>query len=116
MNSHSYESQLPALTLPQNELALLIKTLLAQKTGSISIGGFANELGSYFARTKTGFHVAQNTDYRGNLDERDVTRVREIIWDLVISRCLTPGAFGDNSCAQFTITERGHAYLAQYKP
>jgi hypothetical protein len=109
------ESELPELELlPQNELALIVKELLSKKHKHFSFQIIVREFAEYIARTRKGFDASANTEYVAKLNEQDVTRIREVIWDLIIERYLTPGGYQDDTWAQLTISERGVKYFHNY--
>lgn len=105
------ESKLPRLTLTVEDLEHLVKTILTGKTGSLDFNTLKNQFANLVVTNKVGFNSEHNTTYQAILDEADVSRLREVVWDFIIFRYLTIGSYGRDVWPALTITARGEAYF-----
>jgi hypothetical protein len=112
MNHSIHRFEMPNLNISQEELTKIIYKMISQMSSSFDFNGFNNRLSSYLLDNKTGFDVEANTTYRGGMQQKDQNTVREIIWDLIISRYLTPGGNGNDAWPSLSITERGKRFFA----
>jgi len=113
--THQIYGDLPPLTLSNNDLEKLLISLFTEYSGSFYFTGFINLLSSHLISTGEGFEAAPNTIYSGGLCQADQTRIREIIWDMIIERHLTIGGNGHHDWPNFSVTERGKLYFSQHQ-
>lgn len=111
MSQHTFEPGLPALSLTIKELTEALIKILKNRTGATHFNGIVTSLAEDLAIRKFGFLARSHTTYDAVLEQVDVDRVREIIWDFIILRYLTPGGNGHNEWPSLTITERGQIYF-----
>ena len=107
---------MPSLNIDRAELEQNINSLLSTFNGSFDFNSFTGALARYFIKEGKGFAVKSNTQYTGDLQQRDRALVREIIWDLIILRYLTPGGNGHDEWPSLTITSKGTDFFATIKP
>jgi hypothetical protein len=113
LNQHTtYFGDYPPIDLSTEELKNLVIKQFTKDASSFNFSSFTNySLLSYLKMNNIGLVIPPNTTYQGGLDTKDCSRVREIIWDLIIERYLTVGSHGQDSWPNFSITERGRAYF-----
>ncbi|WP_462265734.1 hypothetical protein [Mucilaginibacter sp.] len=111
MRQHRYEPELPQLTLSSEELFQILKTVLKGVSGSIDFGTIKSRIANHIVKFQIGFSAASDISYTPTLNEIDVSRVREAVWDLIIMRYLTVGSYGSDVWPSLTVTERGQAYF-----
>jgi hypothetical protein len=92
--THEIHGDLPPMTLSTEELTELLISLFVANPGNYSFTSCLNAISSYLIKIGTGFNAAANTTYYGGLCQSDQTKVREIVWDMIIDRHLTIGGAG----------------------
>jgi len=103
--------QLPILTLTDNELKAIVIKLLKRGSSTFDFIPFTKNVKNSIIEGGRGIENIDNTVYIGDLSPYDISRVREILWDLIIERVLTPGGNGHDNWPTITITKRGEKYL-----
>jgi hypothetical protein len=111
MNQHTYEGQMPRLTLSYEELTAIVQQLLGNLQNSFDFNGFVKTVANYLVQNKVGFAVAANTTYKPEMDWNDVALIREIIWDFIILSYITIGNYGHDTWPSLTITQRGKIFF-----
>ena len=107
---HSYD--MPHLNISPDELRTIVYKLISRLNQSFDFNGFINSLSNFLLNNQTGFKVEPNTTYSGEMQQKDKNLVREIIWDLIILRYLTPGGNGHDTWPSLSITDRGKLFFA----
>ena len=111
MNQHTYESQMPRLTLNYGELTAIVQQLLARINSSFDFNSFVKTVANHLVQNKVGFIFATHTSYKPEMDWNDVALIREIIWDFIILRYITIGNYGHDIWPSLTITQRGKIFF-----
>ncbi|MCF0061809.1 hypothetical protein MUK70_21450 [Dyadobacter chenwenxiniae] len=112
MNSSRFISgPLPPITLSNVELRDLMVSLFAAHPGNYSFINFVRLISSKIIEAKVGFNAEPHTTYSGELCQGDQTKVREILWDMIIDRHLTVGCNGHHEWPNFAVTDRGKAHF-----
>jgi hypothetical protein len=112
MNQHTYEGQMPRLTLTYEELTAIVQQLLAQVSHTFDFNSFVKTVANHLVQNKTGFAFSSNTSYKPEMDWNDVSIIREIIWDFIILRYITIGNYGNDTWPSLTITQHGKVFFA----
>ena len=112
MNQHTYEGQMPRLTLTYQELSEIVQQLLARVDSTFDFNSFVKTVANYLVQNKTGFTFSANTSYKPEMDWHDVAIIREIIWDFIILRYVTIGSYGHDTWPSLTVTLRGKAFFS----
>lgn len=112
MNYSVHKFEMPYLTLTKAELEKIIYHLLTSIDYSFDFNGFKQRLASYLLTNNIGFEVEPNTSYTGSMQPKDENVVREIIWDLIILRYITPGGNGHDTWPALSITSRGKDFFS----
>lgn len=103
---------LPDLTLAHDQLKDLVAKLLSGYL-IFDFSPFTNHLAEHINANGIGLQLDKQTIHTGGLSQRDTARVREIIWDFIIDRYITPGGNGHNTWPTLTITEREKVYFSE---
>ena len=114
-NQHTtHYGEYPPMKITKDELRRVVVRQFTEGCTSFTFSSFTRyNVLSYLEKHEIGLEIPPNTTYQGGLNLSDCSRIREIIWDLIIERYLTIGSYGDDSWPNFSITERGHAYFAE---
>lgn len=115
MSYSEHKFEMPYLTLSKVELEEVIYGLLANIDCSFDLNGFKQKLVSHLLANNIGFAIESNTTYSGSMQQKDESIVREILWDLIILRYLTPGGNGHDSWPTLTVTSRGKDFFTKLK-
>lgn len=103
---------LPQLTLSTDEIRSLMISLFATHPGNYDFTNFIRKISANVIKAGIGFSAEPNTTYSGELCQADQTKVREIIWDMIIDRHLTLGSNGHHEWPNFAVTDRGKIYFS----
>lgn len=103
---------LPDLTLAHDQLKDLVAKLLSGYL-TFDFNTFTNHLAKHIKAYGIGLELDKQMVHTGGLSQRDTDRVREIIWDFIIDRYITPGGNGHDTWPTLTITERGKVYFSE---
>lgn len=112
-NIHKYE--MPSLNIEKDELEKIICYLLSNMNGSFDYNGFLAILANHLLANNTGFALEENTTYSGQMQQKDKSMVREILWDLIVDRYLNLGGNGHDNWPSLTITLRGVSFFRSFK-
>lgn len=115
MTYRIFEGEMPPLNIEGDALREQICKLLSKSRGSFSFAGFTQSFSHHLLTNNIGFAIEPNTSYQGKMSFADIAKIREIIWDLIIERYLTPGGNGHDEWPMLTITTRGTVYFENYK-
>lgn len=115
MNYTRHNFEMPDLNLSYTELKDIMQMLLSNYSGSFDFNGLLQYLTRHLNENKIGFKMEPNTQYSGELQQRDKSLVREIIWDLIIDRYLSPGGNGHDQWPNISITSRGREFFETFK-
>lgn len=110
MIKHTIYGPLPNLNLSYDELKVLVAELLSNCL-TFDFIPFTVVLAKHIKTNGIGIEKDERTIYDGGLSPLDTSRVREIIWDFIVDRYITPGGNGHDTWPTLTITERGKAYF-----
>lgn len=102
---------LPNLELTIEQITAIIHNVLKTMNDKFDFNNLKNNIKRYVMDNKLGVFQESNTIYEGELSQSDISIIREILWDCIISRYLTPGANGHDEFPNLTITERGRKYF-----
>lgn len=111
--SYAIMEDLPPISLSTEELTKFMISLFTGNPVNYSFTSFINSISSSIIKNEIGFKPKPNTKYSGELCQADQSRVREIIWDMIIDRHLTIGGFGNHDWPNFSVTERGKTHFAK---
>ena len=116
LNQHTTHSrEYPPINLSTDELRKIIIRQFSPKSKSFNFQTFTTyNILPYLKANNIGLVIPSNTTYTGGLDKGDCSRIREIIWDMIIERYLTIGAYNQDSWPHFSITERGLTYFSEF--
>ena len=114
MNYKIYESQMPKLSINDEEL----KKVVFNAISNFSSSGFqfinlTNNIGATICSERIGLSGNEFTTYEPKLDRADIARIREIIWDYIILRYVTIGNYYHDEWPHLSLTESGVAYFSQ---
>ncbi|MCY1529392.1 hypothetical protein D9M68_645320 [compost metagenome] len=115
MNYSIQKFEMPNLILTRDELQEIIYRLMAKIEYSFDFNSFKQGLANHLLANNIGFEIEPNTSYSGSMKQKDEGIVREIIWDLIILRYLTPGGNGHDTWPTLTITSRGKDFFGTLK-
>lgn len=104
---------LPQLNLTYEELKKLLCDILKERGRTFDFTSFVNEIANYVKTNNLAIDSEPNTTYSGGLCQIDESRVREVLWDFIVDRYLTPGGNGHDTWPTLTITERGKRYFSR---
>ena len=109
---------LPRLNITEEILTEAIFQILKGRTGGINFNSIANAFKQLVDADpeKYGVSAHPNVRYQGGLDRNDISRIREIIWDWIILRYLTPGNYQDDKWPELSITKKGQLFFAGSDP
>ncbi|KQS36762.1 hypothetical protein ASG14_06905 [Pedobacter sp. Leaf194] len=96
MVSNTIHGDLPTLTLSTEEMTEQIYAIFKAHPGSYYFTSLVATFSDHLLNQQIGFSYASNTTYVGIIHYGDQARVREIVWDMIISRYLTMGGHGHN--------------------
>lgn len=108
---YTHYGPLPNLNLTNQQLKNMIRELLANCSSSFDFGGLVSSVAQYVTKNGVGLDDNPNTIYTGGLSQYDTSRVREVIWDFIVERYITPGGHGHDTWPSLTITEKGKGYF-----
>ena len=104
----------PPINLSSEQLREVVIQQFEPNSKSFQFQNFCDlNVLTYLKANALGLVIPANTTYAQGLDRGDCMRVREIIWDLIIDRYLTVGAYDYDNWPHFSITERGHVYFQE---
>ena len=112
---YTHYGPLPNLTLTNQQLKNIVEELLSNYNSSFDFNGFVSTVAQHVANNRIGFDDTQNTVYSGGLSQYDTSRVREVIWDFIVERYITPGGHGHDTWPSLTITDKGKDYFNKGK-
>lgn len=102
----------PITATPKDQLREIVFDAIKIHTGSVQFGTIFSTVTSRL-RTRAGAFVTPvYTTYTGGLDDGDVASIREIVWDLIILRYLTPGDYPHDCWPHLSLTEKDKAFFA----
>jgi hypothetical protein len=111
MQSYREISQMPRLSLSQEELTTVVRKLLANSSDTFDFNTFVKSVANYLIKENIGFKAEPHTTYQPNLDYSSIALIREVIWDHIILRYLTIGNYGRDEWPALTITQRGKLFF-----
>jgi hypothetical protein len=112
MQSTTIYGTMPGTTVSQDELREIVFNAIKFHTGSVQFGTIVSTVTSYLKKTAGAFVIPAHTTYTGGLDDGDIARIREIVWDFIILRYLTPGDYHHDGWPHLSLTEKGKIYFA----
>lgn len=111
-------NQIPNIDIPFEELKHIILECIKKQGGSFEFKNFCNAVGAY--AVKSGIVADPNPSGHQAiyypLQKRDEDRVREILWDLIIERVLTIGAYSGDTWPWLSVTDYGKKAIASNPP
>lgn len=111
-------NQIPNIDLPFEELKHIILKCIEKQGGSFEFKNFCNTVGAYVV--KSGIVTDPNPSGHQAiyypLQKQDEDRVREVLWDLIIERVLTIGAFSGDTWPWLSVTDYGKKAIASSPP
>jgi hypothetical protein len=114
MNIRYTKFEMPTLKIDKEELVEIICKLLSGANG-LDFNGFLGTLANHLLANQIGFDMQPNTDYCGSWQMKDKALVREIFWDFIIDRYLSPGGNGHDEWPSLTVTQKGKDYFSNFK-
>ena len=113
MSSIIHYGPLPATLLTKPQLQEIVFDSILQHGDSFQM---ANLLYSVTSKVKSivgAFNIPTGTTYTEGLNQADIGRVREILWDFIILRYLTPGDFHNDGWPYLSVTETGKSFFVR---
>src|ERR1044071_7445646 len=102
-------NEIPHINIPFEELKHLVLDCIKGYGDSFEFKNFCNTVGTYVV--KRGIVADPNPNGHQAiyypLQKKDEDRVREILWDLIIERVLTIGAYSGDTWPWLSLTEYG---------
>lgn len=111
-------NEIPHINIPFEELKHLVLNCIKQQDDSFEFKNFCNTVGDYAIKMK----IVTNPNPKGHqaihfpLQKQDEDKVREIIWDLIIERVLTIGAYSGDTWPWLSVTSYGKKAINSIKP
>lgn len=106
-----YKNEMPELVLDKSELRELVIESFASQGTSFQFDGLCRYIAHELSSKQTGFVAETNTIYQPILNRKDVGKIREIIWDLIVLRYLSIGDYYNDTWPYLSITALGSEKL-----
>jgi hypothetical protein len=112
MQSTIIHGSMPRTTITQDKLRKIVFQAIKIHTDSVLFGTIVSTVTRHLKTVVGAFIIPSNTTYTGGLDDGDKARIREIVWDFIILRYLTPGDYYHDDWPHLSVTEKGKAFFA----
>ena len=98
------------------ELREVVIGVIGSRTQSFDFATLTSNIGNTLNNSQKGFTAARYTTYAPHLNQADIVRIREIVWDLIISRHLTIGNYYNDEWPHLSVTEKGKTLFSEDQP
>lgn len=110
-----YNEVLAPIDISDTELRQQVIGQFSETTEQYGFENFTTTFFNHLLERRMGLPLKPGVTYSNcRFSPVDISRIREVLWDLIIERYLTVGAGDRHEWPAFSVTKKGRAYFLEH--